>query len=101
MPPFYVGQKVKYINNNLLQRNSIWTVKALRQVSCRCWKVSIGKQFIGSITCTWHPKNRYETGGTMWVDAKSFIPLDQTFQAISFKEVVEVESPLISINLFL
>lgn len=101
LPPFYVGQKVVYIKNISLPYNSVHTVLEIKTTECGVWSIFVGKMSgnkIGGVhTCNVCGKLHKNTGKLFHL-ATSFVPLQETFESISFEKVIEKESLLISVN---
>lgn len=101
LPPFYVGQKVVYVATDDLKRiatGSQWTVIRIMLAKCDCWLIDIGLNTPATGLFCYKHIFIVSSDGTLWSLANHFVPIEQTFQSISFEKVVEIESPLIGIN---
>lgn len=103
LPPFYVGQKVVSLVSkdggyNSLNKGEVYTVLAIERGCEHCkWVIDIGKkQSRGFTEC--RECGFVINGLVHWANAAFFAPIESTFQSITFQEVAEIESKLISIN---
>jgi len=100
--PFYVGQEVVAIKNStvtgLFKKGSTFKVLDITMCSCGAWKIDIG--FITDaqkIICHKCDVRTISTG-VHWAAAISFAPITSTFKSITLSKVLELETPLISVN---
>lgn len=102
LPPFYQFQRVVYIGNNpKLKKNGEYVVMDLLHTPCGCWAIDVGKnaESVTTRTCKRHNKQfNVDNYTTEWFFADLFVPLESTFQSISFQSVAEKESKLIGVN---
>lgn len=100
LPPFYVGQKVVCINKNplYLKYNETYVVKEIKQFPCGCWAIDVGVSRNNSYATYCYKHDSAILDRDCWYTVDEFAPIEQTFQSISFKEVIKIESPLIGIN---
>lgn len=100
LPPFYIGQKVvalatsQKICDNQVIKDQVYTVEGCTQCTCGKWVVTLFElpnKFPGEykMCCIEKSPRNYAGGG-----AKYFAPIESTFAAITFKEVIEIESPV-------
>lgn len=94
LPPFYVGQKVVYLDKTegiflgtaKIKKHDVCTVTGMELT--KGWKISDKKEwFISVAEDTVHI---YYSG--------DFVPIETTFQEISYEKVMEEEKKLISVN---
>jgi len=100
LPPFYVGQRVVALRShsqNKFKKGSVHIVKGCKN-SCCGWLVNIG---VSSMRYKWECSDCGKTNpsdGVWWMAAYCFAPIEPTFQSITMRETIEIESPLISVN---
>lgn len=103
LPPFYVGQKVVYINNVSLPTNSIHTVlNIVKSSCCGMWGIQIECSRLllaPQKRCCQCGLHSSFTGERQYYAAISFKTLEEMkFPSLKMKEVVKKESQLISMN---
>lgn len=103
LPPFYVGQKVVAVEpHECFKIGDTFTVTGIYRQKCKCggWVVSVGIAHISDrrscLDCRTFNMPLLSPEWTF--KASRFAPIESQFQSISFKEVVEIESPLISVQ---
>jgi len=105
LPPFCVGQKVTPIKDSKLggiKKGNIYTVGNIQKSSC------CGKWMVGVKECPApDDKSQHAVCGLVYYhsgvflyhgEAKYFRPVVDGFQSISLTKVLELETPLISVN---
>lgn len=104
LPPFYVGQKVVCIRpniENLPSMGQVLTVHEITKSKCPCdmWIVSfLNILGYGNGTICLDCYTYLSNGGPLYFYSNRFVPLLENFTAITFKEVIEIEQPLISVQ---
>lgn len=106
LPPFYVGQKVVCICPEVYRvwpKGQTFTVADNGKcLNCGEWHTAIKEtvlSHIGNIDCTFcRASTSMKSGIFMGTDSKSFAPIQENFQSISLEQVLELETPLISVN---
>lgn len=101
LPPFYVGQKVVLLVDSInVKKGDVFTVLRCFKHCC-VWLVDVGllSPVYANLGCTkCEAVLRLEKGKPLCPESCCFAPIESQFQSISFKEVVEIESPLISVQ---
>lgn len=95
LPPFYIGQKVEYVNSVVGSFNGL-TPKIkkgdiVKVVACELhkgWLISSKKEWFVEV----------DADSSMLYVAEDFKPIQENFQEISYSEVVKEEKKLISVN---
>lgn len=107
LPPFYVGQRVVCINDEIIfaglpsapiKNGTIYTVAGVLKVCCR-WHIDIGLYSGRShVRCPSCYGDILKPNMNYWLAAFRFAPIEENFQSISLEKVLEKETPLISVN---
>jgi microcystin-dependent protein len=111
-PPFYIGQKVVAIKSGhadlkdvrvYLHKDQVYTVFALDQCEgCKTWRIAVAELpnhlALGKAICR-KCNNTASVDTHYWLaTAEAFVPLESTFESITYEKVMEIESPLICSN---
>lgn len=107
LPPFYIGQEVVCVDNktyikvhfkteDMLHIGETYIIRDIRKGCCE-WEIDIGILAKGKIArCICgkaSPLNTYS-----WFKSSRFVPKQEQFQAITYSEIKQKESPLICVN---
>lgn len=108
MPPFYVGQKIVAIENQKdgdFKKGALFIVRGLEMChKCKRWYIDIGRVIhttndgFEDICHCGDSKIIYSKSMPEWYSSKLFAPIQESFQSITLEKVLEIETPLISVN---
>jgi len=104
LPPFYPGQKIvalKTSKNKKIKKGQIYTAAFCVNGCCCPWDVGIKElpAYDDRSYCSKCMKYVLHTGKFYLVcNASYFVPLEETFQAITLEKVLENETSLICVN---
>lgn len=98
-PPFYVGQRVVALRSHwqgYFEKGEEFIVVGIRKPCC-VWVIDVGipNKHMG---CVCSKCGYGEFNVNAWFAIEDFAPISENFQAITLEKVVEVETPLISVN---
>lgn len=100
LPPFYIGQRVVLLQDGIsypIKKGDEFTVLDITQSPCGCWSVHIGlppAKPSPNFYCSLHDSRAIPNYGKGWIGARYFAPIESQFHSITFKEVIEIESPI-------
>ncbi len=103
LPPFYVGQRVICIvGSELTSEDETYIVTGIYRGVCKCakWVISVGIEETapGTLMNCGRCNKKLVRREQCVHPAQHFVPETNSFESISFEKVVEIESPLVSVN---
>lgn len=104
LPPFYVGQRVVALVDGInypFKKGDKFVVNDLAQTPCGCWNIHVGFtpcKPSPNYYCHLHDSPSVPNNGKGFIGARYFAPVESQFQAITFKEVIAIESPITSMQ---
>lgn len=105
IPPFYIGEEVECINdifpangaeNPPIKKGNKYKVTSIQKPCCR-WVVTVGlsTRATNSICIC---GNRVKQGSEFFLSASRFRSINQKFETITYKAVLEQTQPMICVN---